>query len=249
MSGWRLKTHAQTGFVLLGISLLIVVSLIISTIDRQMHSKCGSSCGFTLNKREIVNPLDSIFTFFSAYFPLDLAFYLLSFVYVFICSCYAMVKLGVRFFIFSLYEVRSSKTMPHGLILGSWLLMFAVLQLYFQVPNITPQYATFGNQHYYDVVVSGFFVTVGLRVAIVLNQCLERHSRRYPPLHGGAIQRQSRGEWDSNVTLFYDTHRAVCESSVFGDSVLWRHFPLCQLRLHLDILHIVDLASYAQGQY
>lgn len=49
--------------------------------------------------------------------------------------------------IIQLYEVKKKSTMPHGLVMGVWLLMFVVLLLNVELLTLAPQYTTFGNQH------------------------------------------------------------------------------------------------------
>jgi hypothetical protein len=41
------------------VSILIFISLLLSVIDKLMHSECAAACGYTIDKPQIVNPLDS----------------------------------------------------------------------------------------------------------------------------------------------------------------------------------------------
>ena len=46
------------GLALLGLSLLVVVSFVMSAIDRALHSDCKFECGFTLTTPNVMNPID-----------------------------------------------------------------------------------------------------------------------------------------------------------------------------------------------
>lgn len=47
-----------------------------------------------------------------------------------------------------LYDFRKAGTMPNGLLLGCWMVCFAVLVLNMQLLTFAPKYATFGDQFY-----------------------------------------------------------------------------------------------------
>ena len=85
------------GICCLGVSIIIVFSILISNIDRLINSKCGFSCGYVLDKNTLFNPLDSLFVQLSKIFPLDLIFLGLILLYVFISSLFGLIRLGIRF--------------------------------------------------------------------------------------------------------------------------------------------------------
>jgi len=46
------------GLGCLGLSILLVFSILVTNIDRLLNSKCGFSCGYVLEKNTLFNPLD-----------------------------------------------------------------------------------------------------------------------------------------------------------------------------------------------
>jgi len=56
---------------LLLISLLLIVSLSITVVDKFEHSPCGAGCGYTLAKTHILNPIDEAFKGLSKAFPMS----------------------------------------------------------------------------------------------------------------------------------------------------------------------------------
>ena len=140
------------GIVLMAVSLLIISSLIISSVDKTMHSDCKSSCGYTVKDR-MMNPIDETLKLSSKYFPTDYIVFGGIMLYIFLCTLTGLMQLGVRLLIWKLYDVQPGRTMPHGLIMGAWLIMFTVLLLNIQLMTLMPQYATFGDQSYTDPIV------------------------------------------------------------------------------------------------
>ena len=89
------------GFSFLVISILILVSLLTTSIDRYLHSKCGLNCGYVLDDMNYNNYLDLSLLQFSKYFHLDFILFFIINIYVYICSIYGFVKLGVRILCFT----------------------------------------------------------------------------------------------------------------------------------------------------
>ena len=89
------------GVSFLIISLLIFISLLTTSLDRLLNSKCGLNCGYMLDDMNYTNYLDVILLFSSKYFHLDYLLFAIINIYVFICSIYGFIKLGVKFFIFT----------------------------------------------------------------------------------------------------------------------------------------------------
>lgn len=136
------------GVSLLLISWLIVISMILSSVDRIANSTCGYSCGFALDEPNITNPIDELLKALSFAFPIDFIAFALFTVYFFFAIMHGLVQLGVRILIFKLYEVKKRATMPHAMLMGTWLVMFTVLVLNMQILTLSPTYASFGNQFY-----------------------------------------------------------------------------------------------------
>lgn len=91
------------GICFLIISLLIFLSLIITSLDRLINSRCGLDCGYVLDDMNYTNYLDAALLYSSSYFHLDYLIFSIINIYVFICSVYGFIKLGVKFFIFTVY--------------------------------------------------------------------------------------------------------------------------------------------------
>jgi LMBR1 domain-containing protein 1 len=89
------------GIIFLILSLLIFISLLTTSIDRLLHSKCGLDCGYVLDDMNYTNYLDFFLLYSSKYFHSDLLIFAVINIYVFICSIYGFVKLGVKFFLFT----------------------------------------------------------------------------------------------------------------------------------------------------
>jgi LMBR1 domain-containing protein 1 len=47
------------------IALFVVTCIILSTVDRTLHSPCGYKCGYLLTTPQIFNPLDQLLTYAS----------------------------------------------------------------------------------------------------------------------------------------------------------------------------------------
>ena len=65
-----------------------------------MHSKCGWNCGYVLDDKKFINYLDFSLLNLSKYFHLDYILFAAVNIYVYICSIYGFVNLGIRLFIF-----------------------------------------------------------------------------------------------------------------------------------------------------
>lgn len=89
------------GISFLVISILILVSLSTTSIDRYLHSKCGLYCGYVLDDMNYNNYLDLSLLQFSKYFHMDFILFAIINIYVYICSIYGFVKLGVRILCFT----------------------------------------------------------------------------------------------------------------------------------------------------
>lgn len=89
------------GISCLIISILILASLLTTSIDRYLHSKCGLKCGYVLDDMNYNNYLDLSLLQLSQYFHLDYMFFAIINIYVYICSIYGFVKLGVKIMCFT----------------------------------------------------------------------------------------------------------------------------------------------------
>jgi LMBR1 domain-containing protein 1 len=155
-TGWRKIWTAMKPFMFLfGIvfiifSVLIVVSMLLTNIDKAVNSGnfCGAQCGFVLAYPQIFNPLDSFLTILSKYFPLDYVVLGSIILYIFFCTLSGIIRIGVRFFWVNLYKIRARSTPPQGLLMASVILMFSILSLNMEFTTLAPQYANWGSQQY-----------------------------------------------------------------------------------------------------
>jgi len=138
------------GIIFLLFSLLIVVSILLTNIDKAVNSQhfCGAQCGFVLAYPQIFNPLGVLLTKLSPYFPLDFIVIGLIILYIFFCTIAGIVKIGIRFIWIHMYSIKSRATPPQGLLLMAVILMLSILALNMEITYLAPQWATFGSQVY-----------------------------------------------------------------------------------------------------
>lgn len=134
------------GIVFLVLSILILSSLLTTSIDRYLHSKCGLDCGFLLDDKNYTNYLDYLMLYSSRFFHLDYILFAIINLYVFICSLYGFVKLGVKFLIFTWFEIKKQSTNPQGLLIMSFMMCLMILAFMMEMLTLAPQYSTFGTQ-------------------------------------------------------------------------------------------------------
>lgn len=140
------------GIIFFLISLLIVVSMLLTSIDKAVNSTkfCGSKCGFVLAYPKIFNPLDTMLTKLSSFFPLDYVLIGGLVIYIFFATLSGITRIGVRFLWINMYKIRPGSSMPQGMLLASAILMFSLLALNMEISTLAPQYSTWGSQTYYD---------------------------------------------------------------------------------------------------
>lgn len=137
------------------LSLVVMVALLLTSVDRILNSPCGASCGFALDKAGSSNPLDMGLAKLSGYFPLDFIVFTVLVCYMFLSTLHGLVMIGVRICCVELYSIAPKRTMPHGILMGSWMVMFVVLTFNFQTLTLAPQYTTFGNQFFLNTSAPG----------------------------------------------------------------------------------------------
>eukprot|EP00405_Crypthecodinium_cohnii_P038956 CAMPEP_0206546036 /NCGR_PEP_ID=MMETSP0325_2-20121206/12474_1 /ASSEMBLY_ACC=CAM_ASM_000347 /TAXON_ID=2866 /ORGANISM="Crypthecodinium cohnii, Strain Seligo" /LENGTH=534 /DNA_ID=CAMNT_0054045099 /DNA_START=113 /DNA_END=1714 /DNA_ORIENTATION=- len=134
------------GISMMGISLLVVVSLLMTLLDRLIHSDCGWQCGYALQERRLFNPADDIFMYLSRVFPLDFLVLGILVLYIFVSSVYGIVSLGVRFLCFNVYTLLPQRSMPQALLVLCSLMSYILLALCMALMTIAPNYTSFGSQ-------------------------------------------------------------------------------------------------------
>lgn len=136
-----------TGFVFSIIAFLIILGIVLTNIDKLLHSN-GASSGYALDQPQIPNPIDIVLLFCQKVFPIDYILFGLLVLFFLLATIEAVRQMGIWFFWLRMYKVRPHRTRPQGLLLSCVILMFVVLTLNIILYSIAPQYATFGNQHY-----------------------------------------------------------------------------------------------------
>ncbi|XP_013380006.1 probable lysosomal cobalamin transporter [Lingula anatina] len=135
------------GIVFFLVALLIFLSLLLTNIDKAMHSY-GWRMGYALPHRTLPNPLDIVLVFSQQVFPLDYILMAGVIMYFFFCSMAGIHDIGIWFFWIKMYKIRPRKTRPQGLLMMCFLLMLIVLATNVIIYELTPQYSMYGSQHY-----------------------------------------------------------------------------------------------------
>ncbi|KAE9359101.1 hypothetical protein PF008_g2396 [Phytophthora fragariae] len=132
------------GVVLMVLSLLIVVSMLITSIDKMAHSNFER--GFLLNAPEFPNPMDLLLVLASRVFPLDYVVFAVLFVYLFAISLIVLKRHGLQFLCFRLGRLQPRLTSAATMTMLSLVLMQLAMVGLFALLTLAPQYATFGHQ-------------------------------------------------------------------------------------------------------
>mmetsp|Transcript_70048 Transcript_70048/g.221185 ORF Transcript_70048/g.221185 Transcript_70048/m.221185 type:complete len:538 (-) Transcript_70048:40-1653(-) len=134
------------GVSMMSISLLVVSSLLLTMLDRLLHSPCGWGCGYTLKERRIFNPADEILLRLSRVFPVDFVVLGALVLYIFSASVFGIVCLGIRVLCFNVYALRTRKSMPQALLVLCNVMAYILLALCMALLTIAPNYTSFGSQ-------------------------------------------------------------------------------------------------------
>jgi len=134
------------GMGMMSISLLVVVSLFLSLLDRLLYSPCGWTCGFTIKERRIFNPADEMLLRLSRIFPVDFVVLGVFVLYIFATSVFGIVCLGIRVLCFNMYSLRTRKSMPQALLVLCNVMAYILLALCMALLTIAPNYTSFGSQ-------------------------------------------------------------------------------------------------------
>lgn len=85
------------GLLFFAISLFIIISLFLTSLNRAIFSKCHFFCGFLTLENTIPNPLDLLLTYSSILFPLDIIFFVLFIVVILLASVTGLTSFGINF--------------------------------------------------------------------------------------------------------------------------------------------------------
>ncbi|CAK8988460.1 unnamed protein product [Durusdinium trenchii] len=134
------------GVVMMSLSLLVVFSLLLTLVDRWLHSPCGWSCGYTLQERRIYNPADEVYLRLSRVFPVDFVFLSLIVLYIFAATLFGIIALDIRLLCISVYTLRARKSAPQALLVMCNTMAYILLALCVALLTIAPDYTAFGSQ-------------------------------------------------------------------------------------------------------
>ncbi|KAI9031816.1 hypothetical protein CLU79DRAFT_808706 [Phycomyces nitens] len=145
-----------TGLVLLGMSLVIVVSIFLTIVDKISNSVCGSKCGYIINHPQLFNPVNYIFVALAKMFPLDYLFMVSLILYFFLATMSGVINIGLRFLWVVLFKIKKGATAPQGLLFSAVLLLLSLLALNYTITTVVaPGYAHFGSQVYCNQTLGG----------------------------------------------------------------------------------------------
>ncbi|KAJ0404559.1 hypothetical protein ATCC90586_004855 [Pythium insidiosum] len=141
---WRVPV----GAALLLLSLVVLVSLLITSLDKMAHSSFGK--GFLLDEPKFPNPIDGLLVLASSLFPLDYVLFGVLYLYLFIVSFVMLMRHGVRFLCFRLDRLQPRLTSASTMAIVTLVLINISVVGLFSVLTLAPQYATFGHQSFAD---------------------------------------------------------------------------------------------------
>ena len=145
------------GFICLGISITVVLSLAWGDINRVLYSKWGWSCGFQVVKEShdethqlvssMINLYDYIFVQLSKLFPLDLVFFLIVLTHFFVSTLYAITKIGIRVLFISIYRVKRDRTYPQAIWFMALFNIMIMFSFTFDLSTLMPRYLSYASQN------------------------------------------------------------------------------------------------------
>ncbi|OQV16881.1 putative lysosomal cobalamin transporter [Hypsibius exemplaris] len=146
-AAWR-PFEVLGGVALLSLSLLIFVSLLLTNVDKAMHSYMHYGYLLPKSNRTLPNPIDWVLVKSQVVFPLDFILFGIMAVFMVLATIMAVRNLGIRCLCIKLFRIRPHGTRPQGILFLCFILIFSVLGLNVIFYFLSPQYSTFGSQHY-----------------------------------------------------------------------------------------------------
>lgn len=136
------------GILLILVAILVFLSLLLTNIDKTMNS-LGPKLGYALPKSTLPNPVDIVLVFCQKVFPLDYILFAALVVYLVISSMAGIRHIGIWFFCLRMYKIRPRRTRPQGILMMCMILMFVQLGINIILYELTPQYSSYGSQHFH----------------------------------------------------------------------------------------------------
>ncbi|XP_033123682.1 probable lysosomal cobalamin transporter [Anneissia japonica] len=128
-------------------ALLIFTSLLLTSLDRALHS-LGLKTGYILPERHLPNPIDMLLLFSQQVFPLDYIIFAAIILYLFLASIAGIERIGIWFCCVKMYKIRATHTKPQALLFLCMILIFTVLAINTMMYTLAPEYMSYGNQKY-----------------------------------------------------------------------------------------------------
>lgn len=156
----KLKAFGRPLEIIFGISVLlvslsIVASMTLTSVDKSKNSICKNHCGYILTKINLFNPINWLFVTASSFFPADYALALLLVLLLFVASVVGTAFVGIRFLWVSLFKIQTGHTKPQGMLLATVMLTLTVLAINYAITMIiAPQYAHYGGQKFCNKTVN-----------------------------------------------------------------------------------------------
>ncbi|XP_013083911.2 probable lysosomal cobalamin transporter [Biomphalaria glabrata] len=159
------------GIIFFLLALLLFVSLLLTNIDKAMHSM-GYLSGYALPERHLPNPIDIVLVYSQKVFPLDYILMVGIIAYFVLCTMTGIRYIGIWFLWIKMYKIRPHRTNPQGMLMFCMILMFIVLAINIVLYELTPQYSSFGSEHYVNSTGNS---TVSLEVKQCTTEVSEDH--------------------------------------------------------------------------
>lgn len=135
------------GILFLLFGLLIFVSLLLTSVDKALHS-LGYKYGYALPKAQLPNPINIVLVYAQKVFPLDYCLFVGIVLFFLYCTMSGIRAIGIRCFCIKLYKIRPRKTMPQALLFLILMVMLTMLFLNVMLFTLAPQYVMYGSQRY-----------------------------------------------------------------------------------------------------
>ena len=111
------------GLVSLLISASIFLSMFMVLLDRLLNSTCGWKCGFTIDKSQFNSIVEKTISLFSQnYLYFDFYLIIILVLYIFICTIYGVLNLGIRLICIEMFSFKKQLTSSQGLLCLSGIL-------------------------------------------------------------------------------------------------------------------------------
>ncbi|KAI8088321.1 putative lysosomal cobalamin transporter [Thamnidium elegans] len=137
------------GLILIICTILMMVSIFMTIVDKLSFSVCGRKCGYIISQTRLFNPVNLIFVQLQKLFPLDYVFMVGIVIYFLLATMMGIIQIGVRFLWVTLYRIKKGSTAPQGLLFSAILLTFGLLALNYSITSVVaPGYAHYGSQVY-----------------------------------------------------------------------------------------------------